>query len=84
MQNIGHIGDVICYVKTGENKNEHLKIALPRQLSKPTVKWFHLVAGHPGEKQLEQTIKRSLPPSKLANRNFQVQMCGLPEIQANR
>ena len=54
---IGHIRDAICYVKPGENKNENWKIALPRQLLKPTVKWLHLVAGHPGKKQLEQTIK---------------------------
>ena len=84
VQHIGHIRDVICYVKPGENKNENWKIALPRQLLKPTVKWFHLVAGHLGEKRLEQTIKaRYVLQSKLANRNFQVQMCCFPEIQAS-
>ena len=57
MQNIGNVNNVICYVKPGDNKTENWKIALPRQLLKPTVKWFHLVAGHPGEKRLEQTIK---------------------------
>ena len=38
VQNIGHIRDIMCYVKPGENKNENWKIALPRQLLKPTVK----------------------------------------------
>ena len=50
VQIIGHMKNVICYVNPGENKNENWKIVLPRQLLKPTVKWFHLVAGHPGEK----------------------------------
>ena len=57
MQNNGHIRDVICYVKPGENKNENWIIALSRQLLKPIVKWFYLVAGHPEEKRLKQTIK---------------------------
>ena len=49
-KNIGTTRKVICYVKPGLDKKENWKIALPRQLLKPTIKWFHLVAGHPGEK----------------------------------
>ena len=56
-KNIGTTRKVICYVKPGLDKKENWKIALPRQLLKPTIKWFHLVAGHPGEKRLEQTIR---------------------------
>ena len=55
-KNIKTTRKVICHVKPGDNKKENWKVALPRQLLKPTIKWFNLVAGHPGKK-LEQTIR---------------------------
>ena len=47
---IGKVQNVLCYCKPGLNKSENWKIALPRKLMKSTIKWFHIVTGHPGEK----------------------------------
>ena len=69
VQNIGHIRDVIGYIKPGENKNKNWKNALPRPSLTPTVKWFHLVSGHPGEKRLEQMIKACYHPPNLQTKN---------------
>ena len=58
-------------------KNRIWKIALPRQLSKPIVKWFHLIAGHPGEKRPEQTIKARYhhPNLRTENSKFKCAAC---------
>ena len=49
---IGEIEDVAVYVKEGENPKTQWRIALPKVMVKPTVEWFHLVTGHPGQKKL--------------------------------
>jgi hypothetical protein len=45
------VTDVLCYIKPGDNLS-NWKIALPKELIKPTVKWYHQVTGHPGSKRL--------------------------------
>jgi hypothetical protein len=45
-----NLDDIICYEKDPTQPN--LKIALPESMVVDTVKWFHQVMGHPGEKRL--------------------------------
>jgi hypothetical protein len=53
-----HVEDVLCYTKPGGNPS-NWKIALPRELIRPTVNWYHQVTGHPGSKRLyEQKRQR--------------------------
>jgi hypothetical protein len=49
--------DVItCYKKDPTQPN--WKIALPESMVVDTVKWFHQVMGHPGEKRLQETLNQ--------------------------
>jgi hypothetical protein len=52
---IGTIDDILCYIKPGDPPN-NWKIALPKSLLQPTIKWFHQVTGHPGSKRLFMQI----------------------------
>jgi hypothetical protein len=45
-----NVNDIICYKKDPTQPN--WKIALPKSMVVDTVKWFHQVMGHPGEKRL--------------------------------
>jgi hypothetical protein len=50
--------DVLCYNRPGDNLS-NWKIAQPKELIKPTIKWYHQVTGHPGSKRLsKQTHQR--------------------------
>jgi hypothetical protein len=51
------VTDVLCYTKPGDNPS-NWKIALPMELVKPTVKWYHQVTGHPGSKRLYEQIRQ--------------------------
>ncbi len=46
--------DIICYKKDPTQPN--WKIALPESMVVDTVKWFHQVMGHPGEKRLQEML----------------------------
>ncbi len=48
------IDDIVCYMKDPNQPN--WKIALPESMVVDTVKWFHQVMGHPGEKRLRETL----------------------------
>jgi len=51
--------NVLCYTKPGDDSaNWKIKIALPKELIRPTVKWYHQVTGHPGSKRLYEQIKQ--------------------------
>ncbi len=52
---IGTIDDILCYIKPGDPPN-NWKIALPKSLLQPTIKWFHQVTGRPGRKRLYMQI----------------------------
>jgi hypothetical protein len=52
---IGTIDDILCYIKPGDPPN-NWKIALPKSLLQPTIKWFHQVTCHPGRKRLFMQI----------------------------
>jgi hypothetical protein len=45
------VDDILCYIKPGDNPAKR-KIALPEDLIKSTIKWYHQVTGHPGSKRL--------------------------------
>ena len=44
-----NVDDIICHVKDQNDPITQWKIALPDQMVKPTVEWFHQVMGHPGQ-----------------------------------
>ena len=54
---IDTVQDLICYVKPGANPDTSWRIVLPTSMLKSTIKWYHLVTGHPGTKMLELTLK---------------------------
>ncbi len=54
-KHIGTIDDILCYIKPGDPQNSW-KIAFPKSLLQPTIKWFHQVTGHPGRKRLFMQI----------------------------
>jgi hypothetical protein len=49
------VAGVLCYVKPGDNPS-NWKTALPKELIRPTEKWYHQVTGHPGSKRLCEQI----------------------------
>jgi hypothetical protein len=57
------IDDTICYKKDPTQPN--WKIALPESMVVDTVKWFHQVMGHPGEKRLQVTLNQCCHHPKL-------------------
>jgi hypothetical protein len=59
----GNVNDIICYKKDPTQPN--WKIALPESMAVDTVKWFHQVMGHPGEKRLRDTLNRHYHHPKL-------------------
>jgi hypothetical protein len=50
-KSINDVEKILCYTKPGDNP-ANWKIALPEDLIKPTIKWYHHVTGHPGSKRL--------------------------------
>ncbi len=54
------IGDfnIICYSKDIASRNSKWRIALPKKMVKTTIKWFHIVTGHPGSKKLRLTLEQ--------------------------
>ena len=50
------VDDIICYVKDHSDPTTQWKIALPEQMLKETVMWFHQVMGHPGQDRLRYTL----------------------------
>ena len=51
------VTDVLCYTKPGDNPSKW-KLALPKELIRPTVKWYHQVTGHPGSKRFYEQIRQ--------------------------
>ncbi len=51
-----NVGDIICYKK--DHTQPNWKITLPESMVVDTVKWFHQVLGHPGEKRLQETLNQ--------------------------
>jgi hypothetical protein len=60
-----NIDDIICYEKDPTQPN--WKIALPKSMVVDTVKWFHQVMGHPGEKRLGETLNQRFYHPRLCN-----------------
>jgi hypothetical protein len=48
---INNVEDILCYTKPGNNP-ANWKIALPEDLIKPPIKWYHQINGHPESKRL--------------------------------
>jgi hypothetical protein len=57
------IDDIICYKKDPTQPN--WKVVLPKSIEVDTVKWFHTVMGHPGEKKLRETLNQHYHHPKL-------------------
>ncbi len=58
-----NIDDIICYKKDPTQPN--WKIGLPEPMIVDTVKWFHQVMGHPGEKRLQDTLNQCYHHTRL-------------------
>ncbi len=58
-----NVDDIICYKKDSTQSNR--KNALPESMVVDTVKWFHQVMGHLGEKRLQQTLNQRYHHPKL-------------------
>jgi hypothetical protein len=58
-----NVDDIICHKKDPTELN--WKIALPVSMIVDTVKWFHQVMGHPGEKRLQDTLNQCYHHPKL-------------------
>ena len=48
--------EIICYSKKAEDRDTLFKLALPANMIAETIKWFHIVTGHPGKSKLCLTI----------------------------
>jgi hypothetical protein len=57
------VKDIICYKK--DPTQDNWKIALPDSMVDDTVKWFHQVMGHPGEKRLTESLRQQYHNSAL-------------------
>jgi hypothetical protein len=42
---INGVNNILCYIKPGDNST-NWKIALPEDLIKPTIKWYHQITGY--------------------------------------
>jgi hypothetical protein len=51
-----NVDDIICYKK--DPTRPSWKIVVPESMVVDTVKWFHQVMGHPGEKRLRETLNQ--------------------------
>jgi hypothetical protein len=58
-----NVDDIICYKK--DPTQPSWKIALPESMVVDTVKWFHQVMGHPGEKRLREMLNQGYHQPKL-------------------
>jgi hypothetical protein len=58
-----NIDDIICYKKDPAQPN--WKIASPESMVVDTIKWFHQVMGHPGERRLRETLNQCYHHPKL-------------------
>jgi len=54
-KSVSSVDDVLCYVKPGDPP-ANWKIALPKSMLQPTIRWFHQITGHPGSKCLHMKI----------------------------
>ena len=59
------VDPIICYVRDQEDPDTQWKIALPYQMVKPKIEWFHDVMGHPGQKRLNETLRQRYYNRKL-------------------
>ena len=57
MKNLdGH--KVLCYCKDKSERQSKCQIALPDKILKNTIKWFHIISGHPGQGKLCLTMEQ--------------------------
>jgi hypothetical protein len=56
-----NVDDIICHKKDPTQPN--WEIVLPKSIVVDTVKWFHQVMGHPGEKRLKGKVEQMLSSS---------------------
>ncbi len=54
---INNVEDILCYTKPGDNP-ANWKVTLPEDLIKPTIKWYHQIAGHTGSNRLHGQLRQ--------------------------
>jgi hypothetical protein len=75
-KSISAVDNVLCYVKPGDPP-ANWKIALPKSMLQPTIRWFHQITGHPGSKRLHMQISSRYPSPRVAMFDGQIQMRSL-------
>ena len=58
---------ILCYVWDHDYQNAQWRISLPESMLRETVKWFHIVVYHPGEKQLRDSCHQLYHHHKLCH-----------------
>ena len=71
-----NVADVFCYTKPGCDPS-NWKIAIPRELIRPMVNWYHQVTGHPGSKRLYEQVHQKYYKRDLQRyiENFNCEFC---------
>jgi hypothetical protein len=55
LKSISSVDNILCYVKPGDPL-ANWKIALPKSMLPPTIRWCHQITGHPSSKHLHMQI----------------------------
>jgi hypothetical protein len=56
-KSINNVDNILCYTKPGDNP-ANWKIALPEDFIRPTIKWYHQITGHPGNKRFYGQLRQ--------------------------
>jgi hypothetical protein len=54
-KSVSAVDEVLCYVKPGDPP-ANWKIAFPKSMLQPTIRWFHQITGHQCSKNLHMQI----------------------------
>jgi len=71
------IEPILCYVRPNDNQDTQWRIALPEAMLLPSIKWFHQVLGHPGQKRLRETLSQRYyhPQMRSVIDNYHCEYC---------
>ena len=71
------VEDILCYVRYNDDPSTQWIIALLESIIQETVKWFHIVMGHPGGKRLRESLQQRYHNHKLCHTidKYKCQQC---------
>ncbi len=79
------VDNVLCYTKPGDDPS-NWKIALPNEVIRPTVNWYHQVTGHPDSKRVYEQICQRYHNRDLRRYidNFNCEFCQRNKLDGKR